>query len=83
MELVCLNVLNLYPPVMKMDSGSVIILAHQHNTYIGMAHVLTHVIVLFFQKLKETLSKNIVIILAQLINLFIGITAANQPAVSL
>ncbi len=83
MGLVYLNVLNLYQLAIKMDNGSVIILARQHITCIGMAHVLAHVIVLFFQKLKETLPENIATIPVQLINLFIGITAANRPAISL
>jgi len=69
---------------MKMDNGSVIILAQiQHNTYIGMAHVLAHATPPFCQKSKEILSEDTVSILAQLINLFIGITTVNQPAVFL
>ena len=57
-----------------MDSGSVIIRARQRNGCIGMGLASVHAIVLFGQKLKEILLYDIAIILAQLINLLIGIT---------
>jgi len=80
---VYLNVPSHSKHAIGMANGFVIILAHQINTYIGTVHVSAHVSVLFFQKVKGTLLKNIVTILVQSINLHIGIILAKQHVIFL